>query len=84
MRGQHIKSEAPTVIGGPPKAPQRVPPPEDGGDNATSPAVEAVERRVPKTSLGMDDLFASAGDAGRMRVRSRRSSSDDLSDSKED
>ena len=81
MRGQHIKSEAPTVIGGPPKEAQRVTPPTD---SVASPVAEAVERRVPKTSLGMDDLFASAGEAGRMRVGRRRANPDGLSDSDQD
>ena len=63
MRGQHIKSEPPKITGRPARVVETAKPPLPV---TTKPE---IDRGPPKTGMGMNDVFSSIGDAGRMRVR---------------
>ena len=74
MRGRHVQSPAPQVVGESSEHPRptRAGSPSGLADSNQE-APRSVSRSVPKAGLGMDDLFGSAAEAGRLRIRSRRS-----------
>ena len=75
MKGRHVQSPAPQVIGG---ASDHRPPAraEESSVAESNPeAPRSPSRSIPKAGLGMDDLFGAAAEAGRLRFRSKRSKS---------